>query len=38
MTRIFVLICGLTMLTACNTVDGLGQDISSVARAVDNAL
>ena len=36
--RILILICGLAVLSGCNTVEGLGEDISNGARAVDNVL
>ncbi len=37
LTRIS-LICALLALTACNTVEGVGRDISAGARTVKNAL
>jgi predicted small secreted protein len=37
MKKIIVLVGLLAALSACNTVDGLGQDLSAGARAVDNA-
>lgn len=34
-----ILVSGILLcLAACNTVDGLGQDISAGARAVDRAI
>jgi len=38
MKKTLVLLGVLTLLAACNTVDGLGQDISSGARAIDRAI
>jgi predicted small secreted protein len=33
-----LLLCGaLTMLTACNTAAGVGQDVSAAGRAVTNS-
>jgi predicted small secreted protein len=36
MKKLLVIVGLLAALSACNTVDGLGQDISAGARAVDN--
>jgi predicted small secreted protein len=38
MKKILVAFGLLAALAACNTVEGLGQDISAGARAVDNAI
>lgn len=35
--RIIVLVAALAALTACNTVEGVGRDISAGARTVQNA-
>ncbi len=35
---VLMLICGGLALTACNTVQGLGQDIESVGRAGERAM
>ena len=37
MKRFFLMTLVLLGLTACNTVEGLGQDVSAGARAVDRA-
>ncbi|MGB8621854.1 MAG: entericidin, EcnA/B family [Paracoccaceae bacterium] len=37
MARIFI-IASLLALTACSTVEGMGQDLSSSSRAVRNAM
>jgi predicted small secreted protein len=37
MTRLLVLIGFLAALAGCNTVEGLGADISAGARAVNDA-
>jgi predicted small secreted protein len=36
MKKLLVIVGLLAALSACNTVDGLGQDISAGARAVDD--
>jgi predicted small secreted protein len=36
MKKLLVIVGLLAALSACNTVDGLGQDISAGARAVDS--
>jgi predicted small secreted protein len=36
MKKLLVIVGLLAALSSCNTVDGLGQDISAGARAVDN--
>ena len=37
--RKIALLIGLTLgLAACNTIDGVGQDISAGARAIDRAI
>ncbi len=38
MKKTIALIGLLTLLGACNTVEGLGEDISSGARAIDRAI
>jgi len=38
MARIGLVLAALLALAGCNTVEGIGQDISSGARAVENAL
>ncbi len=38
MKKILVALGLIATLAACNTVEGLGQDISAGARAVDNAI
>lgn len=38
MKRIGVLLAVLLGLAACNTVEGVGQDISAGARAIDRAI
>ena len=38
MKKLLVIVGLLAALSACNTVDGLGQDISAGARAIDNAI
>lgn len=35
---LFAALTALAALSACNTVEGLGQDISSGARAIDRAI
>ncbi|MDD9923095.1 MAG: entericidin, EcnA/B family [Boseongicola sp.] len=37
MTRTLMIISALVALSACNTVEGLGEDISDGARAVNRA-
>lgn len=37
--KLFFALCATAFLTAaCNTVDGVGRDISSAARGVGNAI
>lgn len=38
MTRIALLFAALAVLAGCATVDGIGQDISTGARAVERML
>ena len=38
MARLGIVLVALLALAGCNTVEGIGQDISSGARAVENAL
>ena len=37
MTRVLLLVVALAALAGCNTVEGLGADISAGARAVNDA-
>lgn len=38
MTRLAVMLALLLGLAACNTIEGMGEDISSGARAIDRAI
>jgi len=38
MKRIFIVMLGLLLLAGCNTVEGVGEDISAGARAVGSRL
>ena len=38
MKKVALLAAVLLGLAACNTIDGVGQDISAGAQAIDNAL
>lgn len=38
MTRKFLLLALIAALAACNTVAGIGEDVSGTARAVQNKL
>lgn len=38
MTRAIVLLGLVLALAACNTVEGMGEDISAGARAIDRAI
>ena len=36
--RLFILLAALTALTACETVKGVGRDITNAGQAIDNAI
>lgn len=36
-SKVFLLLAALPLLAACNTVDGLGQDVQAAGRGVSNA-
>lgn len=38
MKKLAFFTAALLVLAACNTIEGVGQDISAGARAVDNAI
>lgn len=38
MKYVLLLVVALAALAGCNTIDGLGQDISEGARAIDRAI
>lgn len=38
MTKVLALLALVLGLAACNTIEGLGEDISSGARAIDRAI
>lgn len=38
MKKLAILVAALTALSACNTIEGFGADVSAGARAVDRAI
>jgi len=37
MKKLALVVVALSVLSACNTIEGFGEDVSATARAVDNA-